>query len=92
MLFHVEMTVNIPSDLDKEFVEDLKAREKALAKKLQEEGKWVHLWRIVGQYANISIFDVADNGELHDLLTSLPLFPYMDMKVMPLCKHYSSIK
>ncbi len=30
---------------------------------------------IVGQYSNLSVFDVADNGELHDILWGLPLFP-----------------
>jgi len=43
----------------------LKADEKALARRLQEEGKWRHLWRIAGQYSNVSIFDVADVEEAH---------------------------
>ncbi|WP_407681261.1 muconolactone Delta-isomerase family protein [Pseudidiomarina indica] len=29
---------------------------------------------MAGQYANISIFDVSSNEELHDLLMSLPLY------------------
>jgi muconolactone D-isomerase len=70
----------------------LKQDEKALAQRLQEEGKWRHLWRIAGQYANISIFDVGSVDELHTLLTSLPLFPYMQIEVMPLCRHPSSIR
>jgi muconolactone D-isomerase len=70
----------------------LKQDEKALAARLQEEGKWRHLWRIAGQYANISIFDVASVDELHALLTSLPLFPYMQIEVMPLCRHPSSVR
>ena len=50
-----------------------------------------HLWRIAGQYANVSIFDVDSVDELHQLLTSLPLFPYMDIDVTALCRHPSSI-
>lgn len=44
-----------------------------------------------GNYANVSIFDVSDNAELHDLISGLPLFPYMDIHVKPLCRHPSSV-
>jgi muconolactone D-isomerase len=71
--------------------EDIKAREKTYAQELQRSGKWVHLYRVVGEYANYSIFDVESNNELHNLLSSLPLFPYMEIKVTPLAKHPSSI-
>jgi len=83
MLFKVEMKVNIPADMAAETVAEIKAREKAYAQDLQRQGKWRHLWRISGSYANVSIFDVADNAELHELISSLPLFPYMDITVAP---------
>ena len=91
MLFMAEMTVKIPASLDSQFVEQLKADEKAMSQRLQREGKWRHLWRVVGQYANVSIFDVSDNDELHTLLTALPLYPYMEIKVTPLAQHGSAI-
>lgn len=50
-----------------------------------------HIWRVVGEYANVSIFDVQSNDELHSLLSGLPLFPYMQIKVKPLANHPSSI-
>ena len=91
MLFQVRMDVNIPSHLNQDEVEDLKAREKALAQELQQQGKWRHIWRIAGLYANTSIFDVNDNEELHQILMSLPLYPFMDIEVTALCRHPSSI-
>lgn len=91
MLFKVEMTVNIPSSLPKAEADEIKAKEKAYSQQLQREGKWLHIWRIAGLYANVSIFDVADNQELHDLLTALPLYPYMAISVQPLCRHPSAI-
>ena len=92
MLFHVEMTVNLPHDMAPAQAEQLKAREKQIAQGLQRDGVWRHLWRIAGRYANVSIFDVADNAALHDTLMTLPLFPYMDIVVRPLCRHASSIR
>ncbi|MCS2154580.1 muconolactone Delta-isomerase [Scandinavium goeteborgense] len=91
MLFKVEMQVNIPSSLPKAQADEIKAKEKAYSQQLQRDGKWPHIWRVVGQYANVSIFDVADNQELHTLLTALPLYPYMEISVQPLCEHPSSI-
>lgn len=91
MLYCVKMDVNIPRDLDPERVETIKAAEKKRAIEIQESGKWPHLWRVVGEYANISVFDVSGNDELHELLSSLPLFPYMKIQVTPLAKHPSSI-
>lgn len=91
MLFHVHMTIRVPPDADPQKLKDLSAREGVLAGELQSSGKWRHLWRIAGKWANISIFDVADAGELHDILTSLPLYPYMDIEVMALCRHPASI-
>jgi muconolactone D-isomerase len=34
---------------------------------------------------------VESNEELHQLLMSLPLFPYMHIEVMALCRHPSSL-
>lgn len=91
MLYHVEMTVNLPSGMSAETAADIKAREKRYAQELQRSGKWVHLWRVVGRYANISIFDVGDHDELDRLLAGLPLFPYMDIRVTPLARHPSAL-
>jgi muconolactone D-isomerase len=85
------MNVNLPQTMPLEQAARLKQDEKDLAQRLQREGKWRHLWRIAGQYANVSIFDVGSVDELHTLLTSLPLFPYMQIEVMPLCRHPSSV-
>ena len=92
MLFHVRMDVNIPHDLPSDEAADILAREKAYSQDLQRQGKWRHIWRIAGQYSNISIFDVADNDELHALLSGLPLFRFMQIEVAPLLRHPSAIR
>lgn len=91
MLFMVEMDVNIPLDFDKAEGDRLKAAEKARFQELQASGVWRHIWRVVGQYANVSIFEVPSSTELHDLLIGLPLYPFMTMKVTALCRHPSSL-
>ena len=91
MLFLVRMDVAIPPDLPEAQANDIKAREKAYAQDLQRDGRWCHLWRVVGEYANYSVFDVASNDELHALLSGLPLFSFMKIQVTPLAKHSSAI-
>jgi muconolactone D-isomerase len=91
MLFHVRMDVHLPLDMATDVADQLKAREKARFQELQRSRKWRHIWRVVGQYSNVSVFDVDSAAELHDYLLSLPLFPYMKIEVMPLCRHPSSL-
>lgn len=91
MLFHVAMEVRLPPEMPAAEADDLKTRERELAQALQRQGKWPHLWRVAGRYANISIFEVTDADELHALLSSLPLFPYMDIRVTALARHPSAI-
>lgn len=91
MLFLVRMDVHIPHDLPAAQADEIKAREKVYAQSLQRDGCWCHLWRVVGEYANYSVFDVASNDELHTLLSQLPLFPYMTLHVTPLAQHPSAL-
>ena len=91
MLYHVRMDVRVPHDIDPAGFDRLKALEKERAQALQHQGKWRHLWRIAGAYANVSVFDVADHDELHAILSTLPLFPFMDIAVLPLARHPSAI-
>jgi muconolactone D-isomerase len=92
MLYCVRMDVSVPHGIDATLFDRLKETEKARAQELQRTGKWRHLWRVAGRYANISIFDVADHDELHSILSSLPLFPFMQVKVTPLARHGSAIE
>ena len=92
MLYHVRMDVHPPHGIDPAAFDRLKAEEKSRAQDLQREGKWVHLWRVAGEYSNISVFDVADHDELHTILSTLPLFPFMDVLVTPLARHPSAIE
>ena len=92
MLFHVTMDVRVPPGFDPERLEALKREERARCQALMEAGVWRHLWRVAGRYANVSIFDVESPAVLHEVLSTLPLFPLMDVSVTALCRHPSSIR
>jgi len=92
MLFQVNIAVRIPHDADPEKIKDLSAQEHERAKELQQLGKWLHLWRVAGKYANVSVFKVESPAELHEILNSLPLYPFMEVEVTALCRHPGSLE
>jgi muconolactone D-isomerase len=91
MLYLVRMRVDLPHDLDPRQAQRLKEAERERSRELQEQGKWRHLWRVAGQYGNVSVFDVESHDELHEMLWSLPFFPYLTIDVTPLSRHPSRV-
>jgi muconolactone D-isomerase len=92
MLFHVNMEVRIPHGVDPEEIKQLGALEHERARELQLQRKWVHLWRVAGKFANVSVFDVETAAELHDILNSLPFYPFMTVEVTALCRHPGAVE
>ncbi|MGA7777533.1 MAG: muconolactone Delta-isomerase family protein [Paraburkholderia sp.] len=93
MLYLVHMQVVIPAGTSPVELARLQAEERALSHRLQTEGKWRHLWRVTGEFANYSVFDVESHDALHALLTSLPLYEFMtSVHVTPLARHPSALK
>jgi muconolactone D-isomerase len=91
MLFMAEMQVTLPPELPADARDDLLAREREYSQRLQRDGRWRHLWRVAGRYANVSVLEVASHEELHELLSGLPLFPYLDIRVTALARHPNAI-
>jgi muconolactone D-isomerase len=91
VLFHLYMTVRVPPDIDPGRLAELNEQEHARAAELQRAGKWVHLWRVAGRWENVSVFRVDDPDELHEILSSLPLYPYMDVDVAALSRHPGAV-
>ena len=92
MIFLARMDVTFPAHLTEAQIADFQVREKEYSGQLQTSGKMAGIWRIVGEYANHSLFDVESNDELHKILSGFPMYPYMKIKVTPLAKHPNSIR
>lgn len=88
-MYLARMVVDLPHDLPDEERTRLLADEREYSQQLQRSGEWVGLWRVVGRWANVSLFDVADHDRLHELLVGLPLYPYLTIDVTPLATHPS---
>lgn len=91
MLFLVRIDIALPPDMPAEEVADLRAREIAYERQFMAGGEWLHIWRIAGEKANVSVLDVASNDRLHEILSGLPMFPWLDIQATPLAKHPSAL-
>ena len=87
MEFLVQIQVTLPPELSGGSPQELIEREQVRGRELMNEGVIRRIWRIPGRTANVGIWDAANPTALHEALSSLPMFPYIDAKVTPLATH-----
>src|SRR6185295_4400521 len=85
--FLVEMQVGWPPDGDPEQKKMLIEGEHKRAVELAKAGILKRLWRVPGRWANFGLWEAPDATELHKAISSLPFYPWLDVKVHPLAKH-----
>jgi muconolactone D-isomerase len=87
MEFLVRLEQQIPPDMDPVRLGEVKAAEKIRGTELVESGIMRRIWRLPGRRAVMVLYDVESTDQLHDVIASLPLFPWMDVTVTPLSAH-----
>lgn len=85
----MEITVRWPPDGDPERKVLLLEAEVARARDLAQSGHLKRLWRRPGAWANVGLWQAGDATELHEKLSSLPFYPWLDITVHPLARHPS---
>lgn len=89
MEFLVHIEVRWPSDGDANELQRLVAAEAARAVELAAPGTIERLWRIPGRRANYGLWSAPDATAVHAAISSLPLYPWLDVEVIPLAEHPS---
>jgi muconolactone D-isomerase len=87
MRFLLDIEVRIPHTLALEEVEALVERERERGRELVEAGTIEHIWRVPAAMRNVSIWHAVDATDLHTQVTSLPLYRYATISVIPLADH-----
>ena len=85
--FLVEVNVRLPPEMAAATRKRLVAAELLRGRELKASGVIVHIWRVPGAVRNVGIWRAEDATELHDLVTSLPLYPYAEVSVVALARH-----
>ncbi len=87
MDFLVTMELRWPPDRSLTELDALAQRETEAGRGLLAAGVLRAIWRVPGRSSNVGIWSAPDASALHDHLTSLPLFRWLDIKVQALAIH-----
>lgn len=81
------MTPRLPTSLVGDERAKLFEAERARGSQLLRLGKMRRMWRLPGRASALLLWDVEGPEELHELLTSLPMWQYCDIDVTALMQH-----
>jgi muconolactone D-isomerase len=86
-LYLVEISVNLPPQMPVEERSALLESERDRGAELRAEGTIESIWRIPGRLANVGLWRAASPTALHEAITSLPVWPWTEVRVTPLANH-----
>jgi muconolactone D-isomerase len=94
MEFLVQISIDLPADLEPAERLSLSHAERERGQELVQNGSIVRIWRVgdpsamdSGHLENVGLWDASDECELRSLLSKLPFFPWMTVRVTPLRAH-----
>jgi muconolactone D-isomerase len=85
--FLVQIDVRLPDSLADADRAELLERELERGRELVDAGVIWAIWRVPGALRNVGVWEAADASELHEHLTSLPVFRWVAAEVTPLADH-----
>ncbi len=87
MIWHAHIRITLPDDLGVEQTTSLFEAERERAVQLFRSQHLLHIWRVTGELANISIWQADSLEELRGIHSALPLYPYMKITTTALEEH-----
>jgi len=90
MEYLVTMTTHVPEGTPDEAVADIRAREAARSRELAGQRHELRLWRPPlqpGEWRTLGLFAADDDGQLEEVLASMPLRVWRTDEVTPLSPH-----
>jgi len=90
MEFLTDLVTTVPDGTSPAIVDELCAAKAVRAAELFKKGHLLSLWRPPlnpGKWHSIGLFRATDEGELREVLASLPLHAWMKVTITPLNPH-----
>ena len=87
--FLVTVTVAVPPGTAAQTVADTDASEAQKAHDLAAQGHLIRLWTLPGAGRALGLWRARDAGQLHEVLSSLPVAPWSAVDITPLSPHPS---
>ncbi|MDO8212579.1 muconolactone Delta-isomerase [Conexibacter sp. CPCC 206217] len=88
MEFLVRSELHVPASVSPEQLQETIAQERERGLELRASGAIVRIWRAPGRRDSVAIYEARDATHLHELLASLPVWPWLSCTVEPLAHHY----
>lgn len=85
--FLVNINIEWPNEMPSDRKQELTIEERRVAQSRTDEGHLVRMWRVPGRTENWGLWRAKDPTELHEILSGLPVWPYMNLKVHSLAEH-----
>lgn len=92
MKFLCHMAVAFPEGMKREEVESYQKREREYSQALQRSGEFEQIYRVLGKYENISIFEVDSTERLHEILSGFPMYAHMSIETTALVRHPNALE
>ncbi len=90
MEYFVSMTTHVPEGTPPQAVHDVRAREAAHSRELANQGHLLRPWRPPlqpGEWRSVGLFAADDEGQLEEVLASMPPRVWRTDQVTPLGPH-----
>lgn len=87
MEFLINIKIKWPEGMDPAFIEKISREERAHAAQLAKAGHLVRMWRVPGRRENWGLWRAADATEMHQVISGLPVWPWMDVTIHALAAH-----
>ena len=85
--FLTTFVTTVPAGTSVEDEQDRYAQEGVAARRLAAEGQLRRLWKLPGDRRALGLWEARDADQLQEILTSLPLAPWMTVETVPLSPH-----
>ncbi len=87
MEFLVNIKIEWPETMEPNRKAQIIKDEQDHAARLAKDGNLVRMWRVPGRRENWGLWRAGDATQLHEIIASLPVFPWMNVTVLPLAVH-----
>jgi muconolactone D-isomerase len=86
--FLVQITVGLPPEMPAAERAALLERERERGLQLRDAGLIEDIWRLPGRLANVGIWRAETASDLHQAISSLPVWPWTTVEVTSLADHH----
>ncbi len=84
MLFLIKTEISNVPNMDQQTFQSMVKEQWNYILELKKKGQLIEAYRMAGQKGGIAIAKVENHGELNQILSMMPLYPWLETNAIPL--------